>query len=118
MERKLSAIFIQMASTILANPATPPSHEAAAVALYLTNVAWMRVLGVESLAAGDETFLSRMGQENRSLWRELKSRNVEALIKDLMAYKLAHHSDDRRHVTFCGVSEQKVRVEWTDPPAA
>ena len=118
MDRKLSAIFIEMASTILANPVAPPSHEAAAVALYLTNVAWMRVLGVESLAAGDETFLSRMGQENRSLWRELKSRDVEAMIRDLMAYKRAHHPEDRRHVTLCGVFDQKVRVEWTDPPAA
>ncbi len=118
MERKLSAIFIEMASTILANPAAPPSHEAASVSLYLTNVAWMRVLGVESPAAGDETFLSLMGRENRSFWRELKSRNVEAMIEELMAYKRAHFPEDRRHVTLCGVFDQKVRVEWTYPSGA
>ena len=56
--------------------------------------------------------------ENPKLWDELKSRDIDAMIDELVEYKKAHFPDDRRRILACGGTEHStIRVEWL-PPAA
>jgi hypothetical protein len=58
-----------------------------------------------------------IGAENQALWEELKSRDTDALIDELVRYKQTHYTDDRRRILTCGIPEGKVRVEWLAPAA-
>ena len=52
------------------------------------------------------------------LWDELKSRDIDAMIDELVEYKKAHFPDDRRRILTCGGTDRStIRVEWL-PPAA
>jgi hypothetical protein len=56
--------------------------------------------------------------ENPKLWDELKSRDIEAMIDELVEYKKAHFPDDRQRILACGGTDRStVHVEWL-PPAA
>jgi hypothetical protein len=56
--------------------------------------------------------------ENPNLWDELKSRDVDAMVDELVEYKKAHFPDDQRRILACGGTDHStIRVEWL-PPAA
>lgn len=56
--------------------------------------------------------------EKPDLWDELKSRDIDAMIDQLVTYKKAHFPDDRRRILVCGGTDRStIRVEWL-PPAA
>jgi hypothetical protein len=52
------------------------------------------------------------------LWDELKSRDIDAMIDELVEYKKAHYPDDRRRILTCGGTPHgTIRVEWLAPAA-
>lgn len=59
--------------------------------------------------------LEQLEASNPRLWSELRSADAEALIADLMAYKRAHHRNDRMQVLVCGMLGANVHVNWFDP---
>jgi hypothetical protein len=115
--RKLSEILKEMAETLLRNPGGVPSSEAAHVALFLANLAWNESVGLDHPRDGYRNVWEAIGAENPALWSELKSRDTDALIDELVRYKKAHYPDDRRRILTCGIPEGKVRVEWLNPAA-
>ena len=115
--RKLSEIMKEMAETLLRNPDAVPSSEAAHVALFFANVAWNESVGLDHPRGGYRNAWEAMAAENPALWGELKSRDTDALIDELVRYKQAHYPDDRRRILTCGIPEGKVRVEWLNPAA-
>ncbi len=115
MERKaMSAIFKEMALTILHTSDTAPSSEAVGVALLMTHVAWQRANGEDVPETSYAPVLTNMQETNPALWKELKSSDTAILIAKLMAYKRLHYPRDHRNVVVCGTVENKVHVEWTD----
>ncbi len=115
--RKLSEILKEMAEALLRDPGGVPSAEAAHVALLFANVAWNEGVGLGHARDGYRHVWETIGAENPALWDELKSRDTDALIDELVRYKKAHYPDDRRRILTCGIPDGKVRVEWL-PPAA
>ena len=115
--RKLSEILKEMAETLLRNPGGVPSSEAAHVALFFANVAWNESVGLDHPRDGYRNVWEAMEAENPALWDELKSRDTDALIDELVRYKQAHYPDDRRRILTCGIADGKVRVEWLAPAA-
>ena len=90
---------------------------AAHVALWFANVAWNESVGLDHPRDGYRNVWEAMEAENPALWDELKSRDTDALIDELVRYKQAHYPDDRRRILTCGIPEGKVRVEWLAPAA-
>ena len=115
--RKLSEIMKEMAWALLRNPGGVPSSAAAHVALFLANVAWNESVGLDHPRDGYRNVWEAIAGENPALWGELKSRDTDALIDELVRYKQAHYPDDRRRILTCGIPEGKVRVEWLAPAA-
>jgi hypothetical protein len=65
--------------------------------------------------AGHRKGLKELEQKNPEFLVELKSRDFESLIHELMQLKAAHHPTDDRVVHVCGLTpENNVRVEWRD----
>lgn len=116
MRRPLSEIIKEMACTVLRQPEAEPSAEAAHAALLFAHVAWNRAAALGPFGPDYRPMLQEFEASNPGLWNELTSSDAEALIAELMTYKLAHHSQDRRHVVVCGMVGAKVHVEWMDPP--
>ena len=115
--RKLSEIMKEMSETLLRNPDAVPSSEAAHVALFFANVAWNESVGLDHAREGYRNVWETIEAENPALWDELKSRDTDALIDELVRYKQAHYADDRRRILTCGIPDGKVRVEWLAPAA-
>ena len=115
--RKLSEVMKEMAEALLRNPGGVPSSEAAHVALFLANLAWNESVGLDHPRDGYRNVGEAIGAENPALWSELKSRDTDALIDELVRYKQTHYTDDRRRILTCGIPEGKVRVEWLNPAA-
>ena len=115
IERKpMSAIFKEMAQTMLRESNMAPSSEAVGAALLLTHVAWQRSNGDEVPETSYAPVLANLQMANHALWKELNSSNTADSIAKLMTYKKRHYPHDRRKVIVCGTVEHKVHVEWTD----
>ena len=115
--RKLSEVMKEMAETLLRNPGSVPSSEAAHVALFFANVAWNESVGLDYPREGYRNVWEAIEAENPALWDEFKSSDTDAMIDGLVRYKEAHYPDDRRRILTCGIPDGKVRVEWLGPAA-
>jgi hypothetical protein len=115
--QKLSAIMKEMAHRLLLRPNAVPSGEAAHVALFLANVAWNETVGLDHDRDGSRAVWGELETSNPHLWSEFKSRDIEAMIDELVVYKNTHYPDDRRRILTCGIPAGGVRVEWISPAA-
>jgi hypothetical protein len=115
--RKLSEIMKEMAEALLRDPGGVPSSEAAHVALFFASVAWNESVGLDHAREGYRNGWETIEAENPALWNELKSKDIDALIDELVRYKKTHNPDDRRRVLTCGIPDGKVRVEWLNAAA-
>ena len=114
---KLSAVLIEMASTVLRSSHLAPSTEAAHAALLLAHVAWNRELhpGKDSSPTQYQEVLKEFAKSKPDFAKELKSDDFEALIAELRAYKRCRHPADTRFIMVCGMTpEGKVHVEWKE----
>jgi hypothetical protein len=113
--QKMSKILLGLAERLLAQPAERTSSEGCAAALLLAHVAWNRA--VDPLGA-DQTrhypkLLAALKAENPECLQELKSKDCEAMIEELVKLKLALHPGDDRIIELCALTPQHtVRVEW------
>jgi hypothetical protein len=94
-----------------------PSIEAAQVALFFANVAWNECVGMDHAREGYRNVWETIEADNPSLWNELKSSDINAMIDELICYKKAHYPNDQRRILNCGILESKIHVDWV-PPAA
>ena len=117
-QKKMSDIFKEMAMTVLKNPNSIPSSEAAHAALLLSHVAWNRSIGEGFNHKDCEQLLRQFEKAQPNFWKELKSRNWESLVDDLISFKEQYYHDDKRIVVVCGMRDHKIRVEWADPKAS
>ena len=113
--KPLSAIIIEMAEQVLAQPVQKVSDEAAAVSLLLAHVAWNR----EVRAGGPPTneqyrfVLNELSRTNPDFAEDLKSDDLDALISKLRFYKQRCYKKDKRFIISCGTTERgAVRVAW------
>ena|SRR5216683_536948 len=116
-QRKMSEIMKEMSKTLLRNPGGVPSSEAVHVAVFFANVAWNESVGMIHAREGYCNVWETIEAENMALWNEFKSSDIDAMIDELIRYKKAHYSDDRRRILTCGIPDGKVRVEWLDSAA-
>ncbi len=116
--RKLSEIMKEMSETLLRNPDGEPSSEAAHVALLFANIAWNESVGLDHAREGYRNVWETIEAENPALWNEFQSNDIDAMIAELMRYKMAHYPEDRRRILVCGMVPGKVHVEWLNPAAA
>ena len=116
-QRKMSEIMKEMSETLLRKPGGVPSSEAAHVALLFANVAWNESVGLDHAREGYRNVWETIEAENPQLWNEFKSNDIDAMIDELVRYKKAHYSDDRRRILVCGMVPGKVHVEWLNPAA-
>ena len=116
--RKMSEIMKEMSDRLLRDPKAIPSTEAAHVALFLANVAWNECVGFDAERERSCNVWQAIEADKPDLWDELKSRDIDAMIDELVEYKKAHYPDDRRRILICGgTPDSTIRVEWL-PPAA
>ena len=83
--------------------------------LFLANMAWNKSLGLDQPWEVVVPVLKAFESEQPDLWAELKLRDAEAMVDELVRFKRAHHPDDRRRILSCGIPEGKIRVEWLEP---
>jgi hypothetical protein len=114
--RKMSEIMKEMAERLLKRPEQPASPEATQVALFFANVAWNECVGLDHGRGGHRKVWELIEADNPTLWSELKSNDIEAMIDELVLYKKSRYPDDRRRILACGMPDGKVHVEWL--PAA
>ena len=115
--KKLSAVVIEMASSILRPVHVPPSTEAGHAALLLAHIAWNRELDSAKASSSTqyEQVLKKFAESKPDFAKELKSEDFEGLIAELRAYKRRHHPTDKRFIMVCGTTpEGKVHVEWKE----
>jgi hypothetical protein len=115
--RKMSEIMKEMSETLLRNPSSVPSSEAAHVALLFANVAWNKCVGMDHAREGYRNVWETIEAENPELWNQFKLNDINGMIDELIQYKKAHYPDDRRRILTCGIPDGKVRVEWLNPAA-
>ena len=117
-DRKMSDMLKEMMEQLLRDPKAVVSAEASHVALFLANVAWNECVGLGGEREGYHNVWQAIEAEKPDLWDELKSRDIDAMIDELVEYKRAHFPDDRRRILTCGGTPKgTIRVEWL-PPAA
>jgi hypothetical protein len=115
---KMSDIMKEMMEQLLRDPKAIPSSEALHVALFFANVAWNECVGLGAEREACCNVWQAIEAEKPDLWDELKSRDIDAMIDELVEYKKAHFPDDWRRILTCGgTSHETIRVEWL-PPAA
>jgi hypothetical protein len=112
---KMSDIFKEMAMTVLKKPNSIPSSEAAHAALLLSHVAWNRSIGQVFNHNDCESLLREFEKSRPKFWTELKTRNWEALVDDLISYKKQHYPTDNRIVVVCGMREDNIHIDWQHP---
>ena len=116
--RKMSDIMKEMSERLLRDPQGSPSSEASHVALFLANVAWNECVGLGAEREACCNVWKAIEAEKPDLWDELKSRDIDAMIDELVEYKKAHYPDDRRRIMTCGGTPHgTIRVEWLPPVA-
>jgi len=115
--RKLSEIMKEMSEMLLRNPSGVPSSEAAHVALVFAHAAWNECVGLDHTWDGYRNVWETIEAENPALWNEFKSKNIDAMIDELIRYKKTHYPDDQRRILVCGMVPGKVHVEWLNPAA-
>ena len=83
--KKLSAIIIEMAETVLARPGNMVCDEAAHVALLLAHVAWNREIQANGLPTRKqyEALLKEFAKSNREFVKDLRGHDFDTLIADL-----------------------------------
>src|SRR4051812_41944094 len=96
--RKMSEILKEMAESQLRDPSAVPSSEAMEAVLLLANVAWNKSLGIDASVEDYRPILRQFESEHPGFWEELRSRDAEAMVDDLIRYKKAHHPDDGRRI--------------------
>jgi|SRR6185437_4646361 len=116
-EPKMSEIMKEMAEQLFRNPGGIPSSEAAHTALMFANIAWNETVGITNPRESYRSAWKIFEVENPQMWSEFKSNDVNAMIDELIAFKLQHHADDQRRILMCGIPHGKVRVEWLAPAA-
>ncbi len=115
---KMSDIMKEMMEQLLRDPKAVPSSEASHVALFFANVAWNECVGLGAEREACCNVWQAIEAEKPDLWDELKSRDIDAMIDELVEYKKANYPDDRRRILTCGGTQHEtIRVEWL-PPAA
>jgi hypothetical protein len=115
---KMSDIMKEMMEHLLRDPKAVPSSEASHVALFFANVAWNECVGLGAEREACCNVWQAIEAEKPDLWDELKSRDIDAMIDELVEYKKANYPDDRRRILTCGGTQHEtIRVEWL-PPAA
>ncbi len=115
--KKLSAIIIEMAETVLARPGNMVCDEAAHVALLLAHVAWNREIQAHGLPTRKqyEALLKEFAKSNREFVKDLRGHDFDALIAELRLYKRRRYPKDTRFISVCGTTPTgNVHVEWTE----
>ncbi|MGB9693892.1 MAG: hypothetical protein ACPLYF_03520 [Fervidobacterium sp.] len=110
----MSEIIKEMAETVLTNPKVIPSSEAAHVALLLSHIGWNRANGFSVNDSQYTLLISEFEASNYDLWKELKSKDCEEMILQLMEYKKKHYPKDLRKILVFGVRGGNVHVEWVE----
>ena len=120
-DRKLAEILKEMAQRLLKQPDGVPSAIGADIALMLAAAAWNFALGDSSLRNRHRQVIRNFESLGIPPCRELRSRDTEKLIEQLVAYKQAHYPNDYRKVVKAMVTPKSmVHVEWVEgkPPEA
>ena len=116
--RKMSDIMLEMSDRLMLDPDAIHSSEARHVALFFANLAWNECVGLGAERELTKNVWQSIEAANPDLWDELKSKDIDALIDELVEYKKAHFPDDRRRILLCGgTPHSTIHVEWL-PPAA
>ena len=115
--RKMSEMLKEMSEVLLSDPHTPPTSEAAHVALFFANVAWNECVGLDHAREGYRNVWEEIEADNPALWNEFKSNDIDGMIDELVQYKRKHFPDDKRRILTCGIPDGRIRVEWV-PPAS
>jgi hypothetical protein len=115
--RKLSEILTEMSERLLRNPGGLASPEAAQVALFIANMAWNECVGLDYPREECRNVWEEIEAGNPDLWDELKSKDINALIDELVRYKKDRYPDDGRRILTCGLVGGKARVEWLNAAA-
>jgi hypothetical protein len=113
----MSEILQEMSERLLRFPSQVPSSEAAHIALFFATAAWNESVGLSGAREGYRTVWETIEADNPTVWNELKSGDVNAMIDELVRYKLTHYPDDGRRILLCGILDGKIRVEWLRPAA-
>ena len=119
MMKKLSAILIDLAGRVLAQPVDKTSDGGAHAALLLAQVAWNRAIDREEAdtRGGYLDLLARFERDNPKTRAELKSYDCEELIEELIQVKRQQYPTDDRFIHVCGTTPAgNVHVEWTHRP--
>ncbi|HBO45100.1 MAG TPA: hypothetical protein DD670_14455 [Planctomycetaceae bacterium] len=112
---KMSDIMKETAEQLLRDP-EGASSEAAHVALFFANLAWNECVGLGAERDACSNVWKMIEAEKPDLWDELKSRDIDAMIDELVEYKKANYPDDQRRILTCGSTpEGTLRVEWLPP---
>ncbi|MHB1035145.1 MAG: hypothetical protein ACYC35_25410 [Pirellulales bacterium] len=116
--RKMSDIMKEMSQQLFRDPEAYHSSEAAHVALYFANLAWNECIGLGVERELTKNVWQTIEADNPNLWEELKSKDIDGMIDELVRYKQAHFPDDRRRILTCGGTDHStIRVEWLAPAA-
>ena len=114
--RKMSEIVIEMSERLFPDPEAVHSTEAVYVTLFFANLAWNECVGLGAERERTKNVWQSIEADNPALWDELKSRDIDAMIDELVEYKKAHFPDDQRRILSCGgTSRSTVRVQWLPP---
>jgi hypothetical protein len=113
--RKMSDMLKEMAEQLLRNPEGDISSEAMHVALMFANFAWNEAVGLNHAREGYRSAWEMIERENPDMWGEFKSRDVNAMIDDLVKYKNRHFAGDGRRILTCGIPNGNIHVEWLPP---
>jgi hypothetical protein len=114
--KKMSATILELAETLLVKPTSQTSAEAINAALLLAHTAWNRTIEPPRGKANEYTKVLPLLERNKpDLWNELKSRDCEAMIQELMKLKLERHPMDQRFIVVCGTTASgNVHVEFVN----
>ena len=113
--KKLSAIMIELAEQVLAQPVNDTSDEGFHAALLLAHVAWNRTVEPNEADTHGHyhDVLAHLERENPKTRGDLKSYDCEELIGELMQFKRTHYPEDDRFIYVCGTTQEgNVHVEW------
>lgn len=111
----MSAIMIELAEQVLAQPVEQTSDEGLHAALLLAHVAWNRTIDPDKADTHGHYYdvLALFERENSRMRAELRSCDCEQLIRELMEFKRMDYPEDDRYIYTCGTTpEGNVHVEW------
>jgi hypothetical protein len=114
--RKLSAILIELAEEVLAQPVDKTSGGGLHAALLLAQVAWNRAIDYDERDTKGNwpDLIAQFERDDPKTRAGLKSYDCEELIEEIYQLKLDRHPSDDRFVHVCGTTpEGNVHVEWT-----